>query len=69
MQDAIKELEGLSDRPLEQRAYQPWNSEEDERLRREHADGVTVSQMAESHKRNNGAIRSRLNKLGLTTDL
>jgi hypothetical protein len=28
-----------------------------------------VAEIAESHKRNEGAIRSRLKKLGLATDL
>lgn len=63
LQDAVSELEGEADRPLEGRAYQPWSDEEDERLRREFDAGVTIEQMAKVHERNSGAISSRLKKL------
>jgi hypothetical protein len=69
LQDAVAELEKLADRPLDKRSYQPWSPEEDGRLRRELDRGMGVAEIAESHKRNEGAIRSRLKKLGLATDL
>ncbi len=69
LQDAVAELEKLADRPLDKRSYQPWSAEEDGRLRREFDRGVPIAEMAESHKRNEGAIRSRLKKLQIATDL
>ena len=69
LQDAVAELEQLSDRLLDKRSYQPWSSEEDERLRREHGWGVPIAEIASLHHRNEGAIRSRLKKLKLATDL
>ncbi|MCH7944682.1 MAG: hypothetical protein IIC73_01515 [Armatimonadetes bacterium] len=65
LQDAVSELEGEADRPLEGRAYQPWSDEEDERLRRAADAGLAVEQMAKLHERNTGAINSRLKKLGI----
>ena len=46
-------------------AYQPWAKEEDQQLIREKESGKTISEMAEIHKRTQGAIRSRLKKLEL----
>ena len=43
-------------------AYQSWSEEEDQQLRREMQEGLTVAQMAEVHKRTRGAIRSRIKK-------
>lgn len=65
LQDAVSELEGEADRPLEGRAYQPWTDEEDERLRLEVGAELTVVQMAKLHERNTGAINSRLKKLDI----
>jgi hypothetical protein len=69
LQNAVEELEKLSDRPLDKRSYQPWSAEEDERLRREFDWGVPIAEIASLHHRNKGAIRSRLKKLKLATDL
>jgi hypothetical protein len=46
-------------------AYEKWTSSEDELLATHHADGWTVKQLAESHRRRKGGITSRLVKLGL----
>jgi ATP-dependent DNA helicase RecQ len=47
------------------REYEMWASKEDEELGRLYREGLSISQLAESHQRSNGAIRSRLDKLGL----
>jgi len=46
-------------------AYQPWTAEEDDSLRAETAEGLSITQMVLAHERGEGAIRSRLLKLGL----
>lgn len=47
------------------KAYAKWTRDEDERLRAEHAQAKSVTELASSFHRNHGAIRSRLRKLGL----
>lgn len=47
------------------RAYERWPDAEDEQLRAEHAQGMTVAEMCEAHGRNQGAIVARLERLGL----
>ena len=47
-------------------AYQSWTKEEDRRLIHEQEEGKTIREMAEIHKRTQGAIRSRLKKLERT---
>ena len=51
------------------RAYEKWSPEDDERLKEMYAAGHSVAELAKHFGRNNGAIRSRLNKLGLGQDL
>jgi hypothetical protein len=46
-------------------AYARWAPEDDERLARLFGEGLTVDLLAAEFGRNYGAIRSRLNKLGL----
>ncbi len=46
-------------------AYEPWLTEEDVQLRAEVHQGMEVSNMASANGRGEGAIRSRLLKLGL----
>jgi zinc ribbon protein len=46
-------------------AYAKWDKGEDETLTKEFADRLSLSKIAELHGRNEGAIRSRLEKLGL----
>lgn len=50
------------------RAYEKWTPEEDELLAREYGEGVSISELAMKHQRKIGAIRSRLNKLGLISE-
>mgnify|MGYP001000221194 CR=1 FL=1 len=46
-------------------AYAPWSREEDEALKEEYNNNHKVKELSEIHKRTQGAIRSRLKKLGL----
>lgn len=47
-------------------AYAPWTSEEDEKLKLYHSEGKTPSEIAKILGRNEGAINSRMAKLGLS---
>ncbi len=47
------------------RAYEVWSPEEDEQLRREQEEGITVNELAHMHQRQPSAIRSRLKALGM----
>ena len=47
-------------------AYEPWTDEEDQRLRVESAQGLSIDQLAQAHGRTAMAIRARLERLGLT---
>ncbi len=47
------------------RAYESWTEAEDLELSKYHEEGLSVSQLAEKHQRQSGAIRSRLKKLEL----
>jgi hypothetical protein len=47
------------------RAYQKWTDVEDSELSNSYQDGLSTFQLAERHQRKQGAIRSRLRKLGL----
>ncbi|MDE0077041.1 MAG: DNA helicase RecQ [Caldilineaceae bacterium] len=50
-------------------AYAKWLSEDDERLKEMYAAGTGVAELARHFGRNEGAIRSRLKKLGLAQDV
>lgn len=45
-------------------AYLPWEKEADEYLIRLYDEGKSIKELTEIFERNNGAIRSRLKKLG-----
>ena len=45
-------------------AYKAWTSEEDELLERSFCSGIKIEQLSKIFRRQPGAIRSRLNKLG-----
>ena len=45
-------------------AYLPWEKEADEYLIRLYEEGKSIKELTEIFERNNGAIRSRLKKLG-----
>ena len=47
------------------RAYEPWNAEEEGRLRQRHSEGAEIAVLATELGRRPGAIRSRLKRLGL----
>jgi uncharacterized protein (DUF433 family) len=47
------------------RAFMPWKADEEARLVEQFKRGGKISDLARSHQRNPGAIRSRLAKLGL----
>jgi len=47
-------------------SYEPWTPEEDNRLISSYRAGVAIKELAITHKRTAGAIRSRLDKLGVT---
>ena len=48
-----------------QSAYMPWTDANDGDLKKLHKEGYSVEQLAAHFKRGEGAIRSRLKKLGL----
>jgi hypothetical protein len=48
-----------------QQAYAKWSPDEEARLKDEFANGKTIPEMATQHGRGEGAIRTRLVKLGL----
>ena len=47
------------------KAYEPWSKEDDLELERLYNQGLTTGELSEKFKRGNGAIRSRLRKLGI----
>jgi hypothetical protein len=47
------------------RAYEKWAVAEDNELTEKYQEGLSISQLAEHFQRKEGAIRSRLRKLGL----
>jgi hypothetical protein len=51
-----------------QQAYAKWSPDEEARLKDEFANGKTISEMSTLHERGEGAIRSRLVKLGLINE-
>jgi len=51
-------------RGLPERAGEPWDDEEDSVLIKRFEEDVGVKEIAVEHKRTEGAIRSRLEKLG-----
>jgi ATP-dependent DNA helicase RecQ len=52
-------------RATHRNAYAPWTEEDDARLEQEARAGGTIRDLAQRFGRNEGAIRSRLRKLGL----
>lgn len=49
-----------------EKAYVPWTAEEEEKLKKYHAQGLTVADISKLLRRNKGAINSRKKKLGLS---
>jgi|SaaInlStandDraft_1057018.scaffolds.fasta_scaffold26831_3 hypothetical protein len=52
-------------RKKHKQAYAKWTAEDDERLKKLHEEGRKVSDLAEDFGRKDGAIRSRLKKIGV----
>ena len=50
------------------RAYENWTEIEDNQIMNEYAQGKTIPQIAITHQRRTGTIRSRLKKLGLISE-
>jgi len=66
---AVKALERMEAREsriqrLPQNAGNTWHPEEQERLLKRFEEGVPIKELAKEHGRTEGAIRSRLMKLG-----
>lgn len=49
-----------------EKAYAPWLSDEEEKLKQYLSEGKTMQEIAQLLKRNEGAIKSRMKKLGLS---
>jgi hypothetical protein len=47
----------------------PWSEDEDKQLINEYNLGITINEICKTHKREKGAISSRLRKLNLNSDL
>lgn len=52
-------------RQTHKNAYSKWTSDDDEKLERLFCEGHTIHELSKEFGRNNGAIRSRINKLEL----
>ncbi len=52
-------------REINPNAYSKWEKIDDEKLELLHCEGLTIKELSEIFKRNNGAIRSRIKKLEL----
>ena len=50
-------------------AYEAWSHEEDERLKEEMREGMSVREMSEKHGRTPGAIRSRMKRVDVQEPL
>ena len=53
---------------LHHNAYAKWTTEDDEQLRNHVEEGVSIQELCHTFGRNEGAIRSRISKLGLDID-
>jgi hypothetical protein len=64
--DALERLVKTENRArrLPENAGSPWNEQEDEELSRDFDAGMSVADLAKKHKRTEGSIRTRLERLG-----
>jgi hypothetical protein len=62
--DALEQATKRKDRVLPAGAGKPWDAEEDQSLVANFESGTSIADLAKSHQRTEGAIRSRLMKLG-----
>jgi hypothetical protein len=47
---------------------QPWSNDEDAELKQSFSEGISIDQIAQNHRRSEGAILSRLKKHGLISE-
>ena len=64
-EEKIKTYTKAEKQAVHQNAYEKWSIEDDEKLEKLFCERKTVTQLAETFGRNNGAIRSRIKKLEL----
>jgi hypothetical protein len=62
--EALEKAEQKKSRVLPGAAGKPWDVEEDESLVADFESGTTIAALAQTHERTEGAIRSRLMRLG-----
>jgi hypothetical protein len=62
--DALEQATKRKDRVLPTGAGRPWDAEEDQSLVADFESGISIGDLAKSHQRTEGAMRSRLMKLG-----
>lgn len=62
------EQQGKPAKPKPARQGDPWEDEEEQQLKESWEAGETLQDLAETHERSVGAIRSRVLKLGLEED-
>ena len=62
--EALEKTAGKKDRVLPGAAGNPWDAEEDAILVADFESGTAIKELAQTHRRTEGAIRSRLMKLG-----
>lgn len=60
---SISQAQNASEKPP--RANEPWLAQEEQQLLELYHSGETISAIAREHQRTEGAIRSRLRKLGI----
>ena len=63
--NALGGCEPLEKPEVTNRRGDPWSCEEETRLKIEFSSGTNLQEIAKAHQRSDGAIRSRLEKLGL----
>lgn len=54
---------------IHRNAYEKWTTDADEQLSKRYREGCSIQELCEFFGRNEGAIRSRINKLGLDNEI
>ena len=62
--EALEKVAKRKERVLPVAAGKPWDAEEDESLVADFVSGTSIAELAQMHERTEGAIRSRLMRLG-----
>ena len=68
LHSVIMELDNKNKTPIKkyrENSGKPWTEEEEKQLLEEYRVGLKVKEIAKAHERSNGAITSRLEKLGV----